>query len=233
MLGGPSPMAGGGGTGTGGSTIGPNCGAISTSAAKLPTDILVVLDRLASMNSDPAGNDCGGDCGRSSRWAQLTSALDNVVAGTSTNVNWGMKVFAESNSSCGVGNGVQVPVGPDNTGPVLAAIAGWTSASGGVQSGSESPMRLAENAATNYLSVLVDRNPKYILLATDGLPNCAPGGAAPTTDDAAGAIAAVQAAFDLGFPTFVVGAALPGLTADATLNAMANAGGLPRNGTPS
>ena len=46
-------------------------------------------------------------------------------------------------------------------------------------------------------------------------------------DDGPGAIAAVTAAKTAGFPTFVVGIATGGSTADTTLNGMADAGGYP------
>ncbi len=77
-------------------------------------------------------------------------------------------------------------------------------------------------------------NPKFILLATDGLPNCPPGNPSTTNDDSVGAIAAVQSAFSAGIPTFVVGIATAGLgVADLTLSNMALAGGYPRYGSPS
>ena len=220
-------------TGSGGSEIPPNCGTLIRSAARVPPEILVVLDRSASMNSDVTGYDCGGDCGGSSKWAQLTAAIEEVVGANSASVSWGLKVFADSNSACGVGNGAAVPVASNNAGPIATAIGGWTSATGGLQSGSQSPARAAENAAVAYLSALADPNPKYILLVTDGLANCSLTGADPNADDSAGAVAAVQAAREMGFPTFVVGIAAPGTAADATLAALASAGGVPRSGVPS
>jgi hypothetical protein len=88
------------------------------------------------------------------------------------------------------------------------------------------------NAAAAYLSALGGDNPKVILLVTDGAPNCAPGSADPLADDTAGAVAAIEAAAALGFPTVVVGVATAGRTEDAALTALANAGGLPRAGAP-
>jgi hypothetical protein len=219
------------GTGTGGSTTTiPNCGAVNRSVRRLTPEVLLVLDRSASMNLNAAGDDCGGDCGPSSRWAQLTSAIDQVVAMTSTKVNWGLKAFADSDGACGVGSGVAVPVGPSNAGVVAATIAGWTGASGSLQTSSQSPTRAAEDAAAAYLSALGSPDPKLILLATAGAPDCRLATTPTTLDDATGAAAAVQAARNLGIPTFVLGAA-GASTADATLSALANAGGVPRSGT--
>jgi hypothetical protein len=52
------------------------------------------------------------------------------------------------------------------------------------------------------------------------------------TDDSAAAVTAVDAARAAGFPVFVVGIATGGGTADTTLSNLANAGGLPKSGTP-
>jgi hypothetical protein len=74
-------------------------------------------------------------------------------------------------------------------------------------------------------------------LATDGLPNC-PTSGSTSNDDTAGAVAAVSAAAGNGIKVFVVGIATAGVVsngvnADQTLSMMANAGGLPRAGSPS
>ena len=75
-------------------------------------------------------------------------------------------------------------------------------------------------------------NPRFIVLATDGLPNCAPGAADAAADDSAGAVWRSPTR-GMGIPTFVVGVATGGMgTADTTLSNMANAGGYPRAGSP-
>ena len=102
---------------------------------------------------------------------------------------------------------------------------------GNVANGSNTPTRLAEQAAVNYLSTLTDPNPKYILLATDGMPNCLPGGSI-STDDTTGAVAAVSNAQIAGFPTFVVGISSSFGAADSALSSMAVAGGVPRAASP-
>jgi hypothetical protein len=74
---------------------------------------------------------------------------------------------------------------------------------------------------------LPDGNPKYILLATDGQPNCtaAPGGSSNATQAAADAVTAVTNAAAAGIPTFVVGVATTRTTDTAVLNDLAVAGG--------
>jgi hypothetical protein len=71
------------------------------------------------------------------------------------------------------------------------------------------PTAEAITAATEYLKTLNDDNDKFILLATDGEPNCGPnpntGQPDIGTDDVAGASAAAQAAYDAGISVYVVG----------------------------
>ena len=82
------------------------------------------------------------------------------------------------------------------------------------------------NSAVQYMNGLTDPNPKYLLLATDGEPNCAAGAASIGDERRAGAESAVTAALTAGFPTFVVGIATStDAAATNALNAMAVNGG--------
>jgi hypothetical protein len=227
-------LVGGGAAQNGhGAVTGMNCASVNRPLAKLPPDILIVLDASGSMNNDIMDMSCGNNgCGATSKWAQMTPAINMVVGATDTTVNWGLKFFADTDAMCGVGNNVAVPVGTGQAGAIANAIMGRTAASGGVTNGSRTPTRLAVNAGSAYMSNLNDMNPRFILLATDGLPNCAPG-AASDADDSAGAVMAVMSAAGMGVPTFVVGIATGGGMADTTLSNMAIAGGYPRSGSPS
>jgi hypothetical protein len=147
-------------------------------------------------------------------------------------VDWGLKFFADTGSTCGVSPSVAVPIAPGNAAAIAAAVAGRTSANGGLASGTQTPTRAAMNAAANYLSVVADPNPKFVLLATDGMPNC-PQSGNMNNDDSVAALQAVTAARAAGFSTFVVGIGLQIGAADTTLSAMAVAGGYPRAGAPS
>jgi hypothetical protein len=218
----------GGLTGQGG-TMG--CATFPKSSSKLPPDILIVLDASGSMNEDSTNTSCGNNgCGATSKWALMTPAINQVVNDTQGEVNWGLKFFADS-GSCGVNNNAAVPVAPMNATAVATSIMGRTSANGGVSNGSSTPTRAAENAAVTYLTQLAttDQNPKFIVLATDGQPNC-PMSGSQQTDDSPGAIAAVTAAKMAGYPTFVVGIATGGGAAETTLNSMAVEGGYPQTG---
>jgi hypothetical protein len=225
-------------TGGGGNGATNTCGQQIHEATKLPPDILIVLDRSGSMDNDVNDKGCNGkqsgNCGTSSKWGLMTPALKQVVAATETTVNWGLKFFADpGNTSCSVNNGASVPIGAMSSAAISSAIAGQTNASGGISNGSRTPTRLAMNGARTYLSGVNTDNPKFILLATDGLPNCMPGASDTTTDDSAGAIQSVKDAAAAGIPTFVVGIATAGMgTADTTLSSMATAGGYPHAGSP-
>ena len=107
--------------------------------------------------------------------------------------------------------------------------------------GSSTPTTAALMNAAAYLKTLTDTNPKFILLATDGIPTCGSAACAPGVNnggnlnqcDDANAIAAVKAVRDMGFPTFVLGIGTSSSPGDGTLSTMAVNGGYPRSGTPS
>jgi hypothetical protein len=210
----------GGGGSPGSSNLDVNCGSVTHGAQMQPPDILIVQDKSGSMNQLADGTSCGNMCATTGKWAQMTAAIKSVTAMTDTTVNWGLKFFATSNSGCTVNNGAEVPVAPMTAAAIATAI-------NGAAPGSSTPTTAAMNAAVAYMKTLTDTNPKYIMLATDGLPNCAAGGN-NQTDDSPAAIASVAAAAAAGFPTFVVG--IGSTMADATLTSMANAGGVPQMG---
>jgi hypothetical protein len=183
------------------------------------------------MNEDATNTSCGnGGCGANSKWALMTPGIYQAVSQTEARVNWGLKLFADS-GACGVSNNATVAVGPANAAPIATALAGRTDAGGNVVNGSSTPTRAAENAAVNYLSTLAGANPKLIVLATDGQPNC-PMTGSQTNDDSPAAIAAVTAARLAGIPTVVVGISVAGGSAEVTLNTMAVEGGRAQVGQP-
>jgi hypothetical protein len=201
-----------------------SCPSNTFMANSLPPDLLIVLDRSGSMREDSMGVMCrDAACAADTKWAQMTTAINQVVMQTQDKVRWGLKFFASGSNGggCNVNATAEVPIAPANAAAITAAIAGATP-------GSSTPTSAAETQAGVYLGTVTDPNPKYILLATDGAPNCA-GGSTNTPDDA-GAVKAVEDVAALGFPTFVIGIATSGSTADGTLNMMAQKGGHPRTG---
>jgi hypothetical protein len=234
-----NPLSGSGGdvglTGTGG-TAG-QCGQAAVTINPLPPDILIVEDRSGSMNDDQTDTPCNGGCGATSKWALVTAAINQVVAATETQVNWGLKFFADADAQCGVNGGAAVGVATKTSVPIAAAITASTSGNGGVMNGSYTPTRKAVNAGDAYLMGVQDTNPKYLLLATDGLPNCpdnCTGNACTNTPNAAETAAveaSITAAQGDGFKTFVVGIATGAdQSANTALNGFAMAGGEAQTG---
>lgn len=195
------------------------CNAETHEPRRLPPEILIVLDKSSSMNESATNGPCGPGC--LSKWSAVSSAIVDVVGATDSSANWGLKYFG-SDTLCGVLPGVDVPVAPGNGAAIRTSILAASPAS-------MTPTRLAEAAAVDYLKTLKTPNPKFIVLATDGLPNC--GSLLFTLGDEAGTVSAVTDARAAGFPTFVVGISTMGSGADATLNNMADAGGRARSGS--
>jgi hypothetical protein len=249
---GGSPAGSGGLTGAGGSIFGTGnssgtgsggdvgitgsaggCGQMNVAVMPIPPDILIVQDKSGSMGNNDADKSCTGGCGSSAKWSQVSSALTTVVTSTDKSINWGLKFFSDD-GSCGASADPVVTVGAGKGSAVSAAIAN-TSPAG------STPTRDAITTGAAYLATLTDTNPKYLLLATDGLPNCPVGCAGMTgmlpksctnTDNPSEDMAAedaVSAAAAQGFKTFVIGIGTV-TAAEATLNRLAMNGGVPQTG---
>ncbi|HEY6474976.1 MAG TPA: VWA domain-containing protein [Polyangia bacterium] len=224
---------GSGGGGDVGFGVDANCGQTSVSVMPVPPDILIVQDRSLSMtdNTDDKSCDGGtpagdGNCGATSKWAQVTTALNQVVQQTETKVNWGLIFLGDEATTCGAATAPVVNITPGSSFSLIQAAINGVQFNGAIGT----PTAAVMNNAVQYLTGLTDSNPKYLLLATDGEPNCATAGNVGATDDL-GAENAVAAALTAGFPTFVVGIAT---TADANasnaLNTMAVNGGEAQTG---
>jgi len=171
-------------------------------------DMLIVLDRSASMS--PNNNDEMVD-----RWAgsvdgvkSITKKLDEVVA-------FGLMTFP-SDSDCGAG-AVEVEVGPRKASEISTSL-------GARQPQGNTPTTDSLKAAQQALNAIVvgpDGLPhsKYVVLVTDGEPNCRPGElqavlacgtnfgciAAEAKKTQQEAVAVVQAMAKDGIKTYVLG----------------------------
>lgn len=216
-----------GGDGGGGGDVGPttdagdpNCGLYQFQPTPKAADIMMVLNRSGSMTDVPEGAPSGSP----SKWSVVVPSLMSVVTATTDSISWGLKTFPEaytdSMSDCagGITNAIDVQVTPMNGTTMNSAI---TTTS---PNGKGTPTADAITAAATYLGKLTDTNPKYLLLATDGEPDCV----GTTKDTGSGDTAAVTAvgnALKAGFPTFVVGIVSTKQSAINELNLMASAGG--------
>jgi hypothetical protein len=210
-----------GGTGNSGGDIGTdagNCGQMSVGTTNLPPDLLLVQDKSGSMANDFNDMMCGNanPCGATNpvKWTALTQALTTVINQTQNSVRWGLKYFA-NNNQCQVNAGATIGIGSNNAAAnILTSLAA-------TNPGGFTPTGAAMHSAGTYMAGLTDPNPKYILLATDGQPNCVPVG---STNNDPTAVNAVTDVFNQGFKTFVIGVGNV-QAAQTTLNTMAMNGG--------
>jgi hypothetical protein len=194
----------------------PTCGVMDFPLMRgTPPDLLIVQDKSGSMNMSPSG-------GGASKWQQMTVALNQSVSSTQSQINWGL-VFFPSDNQCGAATTSDVPIAVNNATAIQNALANQ-------QPGGATPTHDAMESAAAYLAGLGDTNPKFIVLATDGEPNCGAGSGFGGNDDA-NAEQSITDASNRGIHTFVIGISA-GSAADAVLNQMAMNGGEPRPSGP-
>lgn len=218
----PPPGSGAGGAGNAGGAGGAsnpfgekNCGFKNYVLERKEARLLLVLDRSGSMR-EPIGGGMGD------KWTAAIGATREVIMNTQAAVQWGLKTFP-GDIECSVTDGVAVPVAGNNFPPIDGAI-GTT-----LPTGTGTPTAAAVRGGTAYLKSLPDGSPRYLVLATDGMPNCMDG-VSSSLPDAPGAVAAIAEAAAAGFHTFVIGVAIVGSMGNQTLNEMAVAGLEPRAG---
>jgi hypothetical protein len=212
---------------SGPATVETNCGSVQSKLEKKPADLLIVLDRSTSMTrAMDSSNDCATNSTTcSQRWATITSSLTKVLSSSTNGLNWGLKFFSTpasgtggrggtTTTSCYVSAGVEVAVGPETATTIGNAIrTAGTSTS--------TPTRAAIEAAVTYLKGVSDSNSKYILLATDGEPNCSAGTTSTSGSDLPATVLAIQEAVKAGYKVFVIGVGPEA----ANLTSLAQAGG--------
>jgi hypothetical protein len=204
-------------TGAGGGTVNPtptddaNCGISISDMSQQPADLLLVLDRSTSMSWDMTHDDqeCAANATTcQQRWATVTRTLDEVLTSSGAKIRWGLKLFATplpaggasgDAENCAVSPGVDVEVGSGTASSIRNTI----QATGPL---GYTPTLSAMTYATQYLTGLVDPHQRYILLATDGEPNC--DGASETVSAAVQVnhvISEIKAAVEAGIKAYVIG----------------------------
>jgi hypothetical protein len=219
--GGSLPAAGGSvGTGTGG--VGEaNCGLFQFQPTARRADIMMVLDRSGSMKDVPDGAPSGST---TTKWQIVVPAMEQIVTATEGSISWALKTFPEAASDSmddcagALTRTPDVPVAPRDAAAMNASIQATTPDGNGTPTGD------AIKVASAYLQTVVDSNPKYLLLATDGEPTCV-GTSHDSSNAGPYAVQAVSDALAAGFSTFVVGIATTKTSANSRLNQLAVAGG--------
>lgn len=194
-----------------------------------PPDLLIVLDRSGSMNTPPGLFPIPG---QPTKWQIMKQALSDIMVAKENNINFGLVVFPSVGATdpvCGVTGGVDVPIAAGNA----TAINNWL---GPKSADGNTPAHLALGEALNiYNGLPVNDAGRYVLFATDGLPNCGGDPPVPDTDSGTETVNAVTALASApnNIPTYVLGfgvsfLGLPvGVLDDAAL-----AGGVPKPGGP-
>jgi hypothetical protein len=126
--------------------------------------VLIVLDRSGSMYQVPRG----GGAPTVDRWEPAVTAIDNLTSSLDSQVRFGLLEFPsplDAPAFCGSG---QLVVGPDLK--TSAAIATALSGDPTTKVGGATPTAAALALAKTSLASLPGNS--YVLLVTDGAPNC-------------------------------------------------------------
>jgi hypothetical protein len=237
------------------------CGVTSVEATFSAANVLLVIDKSSSMDDQPEGFEL-------KKWDALKAALEPALTAVEAEINFGLLLYPFGRKSeipldcfegcCEVPTGsaaIEVGIEPGSSGAVQVMNALDATTPGG-----GTPTAAALDAALVYFTTGDGRDLKgdrFVLLATDGGPNCGAtdatcaadrctpnlDGACPAEqgncclgeglyclDDVA-VVQKIQALADAGVPTFVIG--IPGTESYADyLNAFAVAGGVPSPSTP-
>jgi hypothetical protein len=192
-----------------------NCGFQKHALERIPAELLLVLDRSKTLTAKV------NMTSTVTRFAEVVAAVDEVVKNTDSFLSWGLKTFPTT-SGCSVSDAMDVEVGPMNY-AAMARRFGMTTPNTG-ESGT--PMQTALRKAFAHMKGRTTKNPKYLVLATDGLPKCRMN--INGAGDLAGTMAALAEIAAAGVPTFIIGIATEGTESHAALNMLADAGGQPR-----
>jgi hypothetical protein len=140
------------------------CGGTTFEIERVIPDIIIVLDRSNSMSETPPSPPL---------WETIRTAINNVTTPPrDTSIWFGLMSFPGASCS-GLTDQcihpdwseVLVPVAAENHLPIGNALAGLTTCGG-------TPIAMSLQSAWTYLTTLDNGHPKYVLLATDGAPNC-------------------------------------------------------------
>ena len=181
-----------------------------------PPDVLVVLDRSGSMSEPPPVFPPIFD----TKWNIMKNALISIATQKDQNIKFGLLEFPSDNN-CAASATPNVNVALNTLGGFNSYFAAHTTANG------NTPAHLGLAGALAYYNTIpVNPAGRYVLFATDGLPNCLNGD--PNTGSGPQTLAAVTSLRNAGIKTFVLG--FGDFGGAQLLNDAAVAGGVPQAG---
>lgn len=180
-----------------------------------PPDLLVVLDRSGSMNDFPAVFPPVFN----TKWGIMQDALKSISSMKDQQIKFGLMDFS-SDGNCGASAVPEVGIALGTSTAIKTYYSTRTPTG-------NTPSHLALAAALQYFNTLTP-NPagRYVLFATDGLPNCLNGD--PNTTAYPETVQAVKNLYTAGIPTYVLG--LDDFSNQTVLNDAAVAGGKAQSG---
>lgn len=188
-------------------------------AAACDSNLIIVLDRSCSMSKVPAGD-------TRSKWKIAEDAIDQLTTMYAGQLRYGLIMFPdEAGGKCVQDQPIYVEAGTGNEQAVRDAIAG-TAPDGPCVTNIDTAMaQVSDDPAFDGTPDPSGRR-GFVLLITDGKQSGACGG---NTNDPI-TVANIEALYNAGYPTYVVG--FGGGVDPADLDSFAVAGGVPRAGTP-
>jgi len=172
-----------------------------------PPSLMLMVDRSGSMGQPLDGGD--------DKWSIMQAALARITADYDSAIDFGLTLFP-TGAACN-GGAVYVDIAPLSGGRVRSELARFSPAGG-------TPTHTTLEDARSYFAALPPSDAgRFILLATDGLPNCGDGTTRNATVDET--LAALRSLATHGVNSYVLGFGGEANNAPDTLNAMAEAGG--------
>ena len=186
-----------------------------------------------------------------SRWNSLWTVVDLIANNFNASMNMGMVLFPSkaakgdySEIACVVNATPEVAIGSENAAKIIAAIPGATEDKTTIQGGT--PAAKGIKSALAALAAASSEQPKFMILVTDGAANCqenAPNTTALFEEYDEAVVELLQMAAMAGIKTYVVGIDISkemtpiakdgnpdGIIPYEKMNAVAEAGGVPRDG---
>jgi hypothetical protein len=174
-----------------------------------PADILFVVDRSGSMTLTTLDG--------VTRWNALVSAVRAVLPPLDASLSMGLIIYPDPDQ-CSVPSAPVVPISSMAASRITSALAAR-----GPYRTALTPTYAALLAAEAHLRSVASTRRRFIVLATDGAPNCSGGVAQVVTT-----ISRIRAMY--GVDTFILGIPGSDLSLYPSLNTMAEAGGRARTG---